>query len=236
MTTPKLHAHRSVLSRTSCSGCYSHPLGGEGTRPRKNIMRRLNLPIAVLAAMILSLSGLIAAAPAVAYDLGAVYKDCEVNGTLTKQYPRAELQAALNALPAQVSEYSACSDVIRQALLRASSSSSGGTHPNSKTLYSGTGRHGGGSSGGGKGAAGARGGNAGTVGSTSAKAGKVGSPGAPSAVNLAGSNVSPGSTGSSTATSSLPPALIVVLILLALTAVSGGAVAIRRRVVARHGT
>jgi hypothetical protein len=232
VTTPKLPAHRSVLAGTDSPDCYSQPLGGEGSRPRRYIMRRLNLPIVLFAALVIQISGLFAAAPALAYNVGAVYRDCENNGQLTGHYSRAELQAALNKLPAQVSEYSACADVIRQALVRASSHSS--THTSKGPLAGGSsgGRHGGGGPGktgssrhGGKGgtsSAGTRGGSAST------------SSGGANPVSLTGSDVHPGSSGGGS--SSLPAPLLVVLILLALTAVSGGAVAIRRRVVARGST
>jgi hypothetical protein len=196
-------------------------------------MRRLNLFIAVLAALILPL-GAVMAAPAMAYNISAVYKDCEVNGQLTKSYPRAELQSALSSLPAQVKEYSSCADVIRQALLRASSGG-GGIHANSKSVLAGGGRRGGGGHGG-KGSALRHGGQAGTSGAASTKTGRPARAGNANAVDLSGSSIRPGSTGTAAATSSLPTALIVVLVLLALTAVSGGAVAIRRRVDARQGT
>ncbi|HWF34278.1 MAG TPA: hypothetical protein VG295_02875 [Solirubrobacteraceae bacterium] len=195
-------------------------------------MRRLNLPIAVLAALIIPLSGLVAAAPAAAYNVSTIYKDCENNGQLTGHYSRAELQAALNQLPAEVSEYSACADVIRQALVRASSHSSG--HGGSSgTPGAGSGGGGGRNGGGGSGHTGS-GANAGKGGSTDKRGRSAGTGAAANAITLAGSGIRPGSTGSGG--SSLPVALIVVLVLLALTAVSGGAVAIRRRVVARHST
>jgi hypothetical protein len=232
VTTPKLPAQRSVLPGSDGLGCYSPPLGGEGKRPRRYIMRRLNLPIAVLAALIISLAGLVAAAPALAYNVSAVYRDCENNGQLTGQYSAGELRAALNQLPAQVAEYSACADVIRQALLRASSHSGGHT-PNSKGPIAGAANGGPNNRGGGSGKAhrqGAKGSPA------ASKRGPAASRGAANAVTLANSNIRPGSTGTGGSTDSLPAPLLVVLVLLALTAVSGGAVAIRRRVVARHGT
>ena len=232
MTTPKLHAHRRVLPSINRPDCYSPPLGGKGTRPRRYIMRRLHLFIALLGALIIPLGGLVTASPAMAYDLAAVYKDCEVHGQLTGHYPRAQLQAALNALPAQVAEYSACSDVIRQALLRSSSSGGGNYTSNHATLAGGSHR-GGGGSGSGKGSTR---GHAGRTHSSSVNSkGRSGVPAGANAVTLAGSDLRPGSTGAGA--SSLPATLIVVLILLALTALSGGAVAIRRRVLdARHGT
>lgn len=231
MTTPQLHAQGSVLPGTSCSDCYSQPPGGEWARPRPYTMRRLNLFIALLAALILPLGGLMAAAPAMAYNVSAVYKDCEGNGKLTGHYPRGELQAALNSMPSEVAEYSACSDIIQQALLGASAPG-GGHHGGSSSVLGGAGRNRGG---GGPGGA-ASGGRAGSTGTSSTNGGRSAGAGTPNAVRLAGSDIRPGSTGTGAAGSSLPVALLVVLILLALTAFSGGAFAIRRRVVARQGT
>ncbi len=237
MTTPKLPTHRSVLAGTDGSDCYSQPLGGEGKRPRRYIMRRLNLPIAVLATLIIGISGLLAAAPAMAYRVGAVYRDCENNGQLTGHYSQAELQAALNQLPAQVSEYSACADVIRQALVRASSHA-GGANASSNAKKSPFAGGGGGGGGGHNGRGGH--GSAGTGAGAGKSANGLSTPGQSTgnngsgAVALAGSGVRPGSSGGGS--SPLPLPLLVVLILLALTAVSGGAVAIRRRVVARGST
>ncbi|MEA2198181.1 MAG: hypothetical protein QOJ25_2232 [Solirubrobacteraceae bacterium] len=231
MTTPKLHVRGSVLRLTARPDCYSHPLGGEGSRPRCFTMRRFNLFIALLSALAISASGLIAAAPALAYNISTVYKDCESNGQLTGHYPRAELQAALNSMPSEVAEYSACSDIIRMALLRASSHG-GGNDPTSKTTLA-AGGHSGGGGNGGSGTGSAR--VHGKTGSSSKDPRAAGTAGS-NPVDLAGSSIRPGSTGTGGAASSLPIALVVVLILLALTALSGGAVAIRRRVVARHGT
>lgn len=195
------------------------------------MMRRLNLPIAVLIALTIPLGGLVAAAPAAAYNVSAVYKDCENNGQLTGHYSNAQLKAALNQLPTQVAEYSACADVIRQAIIRASSH--GGGH-NGNGGTTGAGGGGGNGPGGGSGHPGS-GPNGTKAGTSSLKHGGAAGTGAnANAITLSGSNVRPGGTGSGS--SSLPAPLIVVLVLLALTAVSGGAVAIRRRVFARQST
>ena len=62
--------------------------------------------------------------------------------------------------------------------------------------------------------------------------------GSPQSVTLGGSTVRPGSAGVDAGSSlrSLPLPLVVVLVLLGLAALSGGGVAIRRRVIARNGT
>lgn len=231
MTTPKLPGHRPVLPGTDCSDCYPQPLDGEGKDPSWYMMRRLTLVTAVLAALIIPLGGLMAAAPALAYNVSAVYKDCEAHGQLTGHYSRAQLQAALNGMPSEVAEYSDCQVLINQALLHLSSH--GGQHGNSAGGLAGGGGGSGGNGAGGSGKGSAGGGGAGTTGSSSTTGGRLTARGSGNAVTLAGSDVRPGSTGTGASGSSLPIALIVVLILLALTAVSGGAVAIRRRVVAR---
>ena len=168
--------------------------------------------------------GLIVVAPAIASDVSAIYKDCETNGKLTGHYTRAQLQAALNQMPSEVAEYSSCSDLIQQALLRAShGSGNGGPKAHAAAV------------GGGRGGRGGRGGHSGKgavgkhrrAGDPKARYARTASAGA-----LPGADIRPDSTGTG---SSLPTPLIVVLILLALAAVGGGAVAIRRRLVARHG-
>jgi len=192
-------------------------------------MRRLNPLIAILAALIIPIGYLIAAAPAMAFNVSQIYRDCEDNGSLSGHYSRAELQAALNDLPSEAAEYSDCQDLIQQALLHVSSSP-GGHHTGSHSTLGSGGKNKGG---GGNGKGSARGHSAKAQTALGNKARPAGT-GSDSAGTLAGSGIRPGSTGSGS--SSLPVALVIVLILLALTAVSGGAVAIRRRVDARQGT
>jgi hypothetical protein len=198
-------------------------------RPRRNTMRRLNVFIVLVTALVVPVAGLATAAPAMAYNVSAVYKDCEANGQLTGHYSRAELQAAISGMPSNMAEYSDCQSVIQQALVSASGPS---VRHNTMSHTAASGGRGGGGTGTS---------SAGGTGKTSGSAGGGSSPPTGTAakansVSLGGSDVRPGSTGSSAAARSLPAVLLVVLILLALTAVSGGAVAIRRRVVARHGT
>ena len=223
MTRPKLHASDSVLRGNGRTDCYSHALGGEGSRPGRVTMRRLQLLIALFAALA---GGLVATAPASAYNVSAIYKACETSGKLTGHYSRAELQAALNQMPSEVAEYSSCSDLIQQALLRASRGS--GSGPSAHAAGVGTGgKNGGGRGGHGGTRSGHRhGGKRGTKSKYGATAGT-------STPTLPGGGLrsDPASTGSS-----VPTALIVVLILLALAAASGAGVAIRRRLVERHIT
>jgi len=197
-------------------------------RPRRYTMRRLNVSIALVAALILPLAGLAAAGPAIASSAGSIYRECEVNGSITGHYSRAELQQALSHIPSEVAEYSDCQDLIQQAML----SASGPTHHGTGATAAAAGGNG---RGGGSGKS-SGGGRAGKTPAHSTRKGKKTDAGSSGAVTLAGSGIRPGSTGAAASTRSLPAALLVVLILLALTAVSGGAVAVRRRVVARNGT
>jgi hypothetical protein len=190
-------------------------------------MRRLNVFIALFAAVVLPLAALTAATPAMAYNVSTVYRDCEANGELTGHYSRAELQAALGQIPSQMAEYSDCQDIIQRALLAASKPTA--HHNGSATAPASGGNSGG--RGGGKGSGKRSSGRGGKSRAASTRKGALGRPAGSNASSLAVAGIHPG-----TSSRSLPAALLVVLILLALTAVSGGAVAIRRRVVARHGT
>jgi cobalamin biosynthesis Mg chelatase CobN len=190
-------------------------------------MRRLKPLIAFLAALIVPLGGMVVAAPALAYNVGQVYKQCEDNGALTGHFSRAELKAALSGLPSEVSEYSDCQDLIQQALVRASSHGGGSNTGSSKAHLAGANGKGGGRNGSG---------GTGATGNSLTKNGRSTGKGSDNAVSLAGADVRPGSTGSGSASSSVPVPLLIVLILLALTALSGGAVALRRRVDARQST
>jgi hypothetical protein len=192
-------------------------------------MRRLIL----LTVLSLSAIAALAAAPALANG-SAVLGDCNSNGALTRHYSRADLQNALNTMPADIKEYTNCYDVISRALL----ASAGGGHTGGGSS---SGSQGSGSPSGGSGHSGS-----GSNGAQTPSAAKHGHPRAGTTSAAAGSNapISP-ATGSTTPTasgvntassgSSLPTVLIVVLILLGLAALSGGGVAIRRRVVARDG-
>jgi hypothetical protein len=198
----------------------------------------------LFAALVLVPAGLVSAAPAVASS-AQVLADCNSNGHLTGTYSRGDLQGALNGMGADTREYTNCYDVVRRALL--SSAAAGGAHT------------GGGASGVGGGASGVGGGASGGGGNSSGSGHSAGShsnpgvstrgvyskaPGAAAArsgnggaVSLDGSTVQPGSTGANTSSGvrSLPAPLIGVLVLLGLAALGGGGIALRRRVVARHG-
>jgi hypothetical protein len=88
---------------------------------------RRHLRIALLAIVISA----VAAAPAAASSGSSVIADCNKHLRLTGTYSIAELQNALQTLPADIAEYSNCKDVIQRALLvaqgKAAGSGDGGT-------------------------------------------------------------------------------------------------------------
>jgi alkanesulfonate monooxygenase SsuD/methylene tetrahydromethanopterin reductase-like flavin-dependent oxidoreductase (luciferase family) len=59
---------------------------------------------------------LAAASPAIAAESSAT-ADCSAHGRLTRSYSTAQLNAALETMPADLQEYTNCYDVIKQALL-----------------------------------------------------------------------------------------------------------------------
>jgi hypothetical protein len=196
-------------------------------------MPRLSVLIGLFAAT--AVAGLMSVSAALASS-SQVISDCNSNGRLTSSYSRSDLQGALNGMGADTKEYTNCSDVIRRALL--TSAAGGGGHSGGGSPSSGGG--GGGTTGGQGSAGGTSGVKAGvsTRGAhpTAPKSGAAG--GARGAgVKLGGSTISPGSTGinASSGSRSLPAPLIAVLAVLGLAALSGGGIALRRRVVTRHG-
>jgi hypothetical protein len=78
--------------------------------------QRLQLLIALLGTLAV-LTGAGFARPAGAASLNPVVADCNAHGRLTQTYSLGELQTALSTLPADVKEYTDCSDVINRALL-----------------------------------------------------------------------------------------------------------------------
>jgi hypothetical protein len=198
------------------------------------MMRKLNVPTQVFAVS-LALVASAAGAPSALASPGQVVSDCNSNGYLTGHYSRADLQSALSGMGADVKEYTNCYDVIRRALAATAAGGAG---------HGGGGSSSGGAAGGGRTGGGNGGASAGGSSGVSTR-GVYGRPanalaagaGSRKAVLLSGESVAPGSSGvgSSSAVHSLPAPLIVVLILLGLAALSGGGVAVRRRVVARGG-
>jgi hypothetical protein len=219
-------------------------------------MSRLAMPknkalTALFAALALVPAGLVAAAPAGASS-SQVLADCNSNGHLTGTYSRGDLQAALNGMGADTREYTNCYDVVRRALLSSAAAGAGKTGGGNSAGGGGGGNSAGGG-GGGSSAGGGGGGNASGSGHSgsahgnpgvstrgvysNASGGTAGGSGSNGAVSLDGSMVHPGSAGVNTSSGvrSLPVPLIGVLVVLGLAALGGGGIALRRRVVARHG-
>ncbi len=94
---------------------------------------RLQLLMAMLGT-VAALTGAAFVAPAGAASLNPVVADCNAHGRLTQTYSLGELQTALSTLPADVKEYTNCSDVINRALLAQT-----GSHSNSESGGGGSG-------------------------------------------------------------------------------------------------
>jgi hypothetical protein len=81
-------------------------------------MRKLRLMISLLCA-IGALYGVSLPPPAVAAGISPPVADCSAHGQLTRHYSPSQLRTALATMPADVAEYTNCSDVIRRALIAA---------------------------------------------------------------------------------------------------------------------
>src|SRR5262249_15322693 len=112
-----------------------------------NLPMRRTIFLALLATLMLL-------APAAAHAAGptTIIKDCEDDGVLEGHYTTAELRNARAHLPADVDEYSDCSDVLSRAIAASTSSDS---------KSSGGGNGGGGGGGGGGTSGGSSGGSGG---------------------------------------------------------------------------
>jgi hypothetical protein len=75
-------------------------------------MRKLVALTALLGAV-----GCLTAGSATAAGLSPPVADCDTHGYLKRSYSAAELRNALATMPADVSEYTNCHDVIQRALL-----------------------------------------------------------------------------------------------------------------------
>ena len=71
----------------------------------------------LVSALVAAATSLSAAPPARASTGAQVIADCYKHLALTRTYSVAALQDALNTMPAEVTEYSDCHDVIDRALL-----------------------------------------------------------------------------------------------------------------------
>jgi hypothetical protein len=162
--------------------------------------------------------------------------DCQNSptGSLRGSYPPRQLRHALHNLPPDVSEYTGCSDAIRQALLASVTGGSGGGAPTS----------GGGSASGGVGGSGGADGTGGAGGSTGSATGATGDlpnasppPGADLPQDVAGTAVAPGALPElGRDAHRLPTPLLVLLALLGLAAIASAALTIGRRVVDHRGS
>jgi hypothetical protein len=85
-------------------------------------MRRMRL---LPTLVVVVLSALLAAGDAGASG-GDVIDDCTKHGTLTKRYSQRDYRQALSDLPADVDEYGDCRDVIRNAQVAGASNRGGG--------------------------------------------------------------------------------------------------------------
>jgi hypothetical protein len=74
---------------------------------------RMTIALAVLA-LALSWAGALGAGPSQALE--PAWADCNTNGRLTHHYSASQLQGALVSMPADIREYTNCSDVLQQAL------------------------------------------------------------------------------------------------------------------------
>ena len=71
-------------------------------------------------ALVLALVAIAVAVPASASAAGKLppaVADCNAHARLTSHYTAAQLRSALNAMPADIKEYTNCYDVIQKALL-----------------------------------------------------------------------------------------------------------------------
>lgn len=87
-------------------------------------MIRSQILVALLAATVACFA---CAAPAWAGIGAPVIADCQAHDALTKHYSEAELKNALATLPADVSEYTNCVQVIQTALTAAGGGGSNGS-------------------------------------------------------------------------------------------------------------
>jgi hypothetical protein len=77
------------------------------------------LPFRLLALLIAlcALAGGVSAVNAAAAGVSRPVADCQSHGRLTRHYSASELRNAIATMPADISEYTNCPDVIRSALL-----------------------------------------------------------------------------------------------------------------------
>ena len=193
------------------------------------------------ALVVVALSALLVAGDAEASS-GDVIDDCTKHGTLTKRYSQRDYRQALSQLPADVDEYGNCRDVIRNAQIAGASNRGGGgggpagfrAQGPDVTTASGTGaRSSGHVGGGGKGddpsavdPTNPRNDNPTNTDENRALIGATHNGGGP--VKVGRDAIKPGAQNSSFV-QSLPAPLLAILALLGVGALTGGLLALRRR-------
>ncbi len=106
------------------------------SHPKSRFARatRYDGPIAAVCWLAVIAASLSFAMPAFASGGSSVIGDCNSHNTLTHAYSMAELENALNTMPADVSEYTDCKDVITRALLiRQGNIKGNGNEPGSRS-------------------------------------------------------------------------------------------------------
>jgi hypothetical protein len=79
-------------------------------------MRKLRVTVSTLC-LLGTLYGAVLPAPAAGASTSPPVVDCSLHGRLTRHYSASELRNAIATMPADISEYTNCPDVIRSALL-----------------------------------------------------------------------------------------------------------------------
>lgn len=175
-------------------------------------MPRLLTPLILIAALVaLALPGSAAA------SADGVIRDCSRDGKLDQSYTRAELRGALSNLPADLREYSDCSEIIAAAVGNAA----GGTGPKANSAVQRAGKSVDGAE------LSARAADQKNLDKLAAEARK------PGAIDVGGDQVTPGSDGLFTtakASDDMPLPLLLAIIGLGLLALAGGFMALRSRV------
>ncbi len=90
-------------------------------------MARKARVLVLLACALVAGGASLLAAPAALGSASQVITDCNAHAKLTRHYSAADLETALNTLPADVREYTGCYDVIHSQLLSQLGSVKGGS-------------------------------------------------------------------------------------------------------------
>jgi len=164
-----------------------------------------------------------------------IIADCQNSptGALRGSYSQQQLNHALHNLPGDISEYSGCSEAIRQAMVAGAGHNGGGGTNGTGSGGIGSGGIGGGASGGG---GGTTGGGTGAAGAGAPGPEAQPPAGAERPVDVAGAAIAPGALPEIGKDSHrLPTGLLVLLVLLGVAALASAALTIGRRVVGHRG-